>query len=90
LWVNVCDTCDLVSRFFRPAFLKNPFRSSPNCLARILDDNLIGCSGLYRLEIEMKAKKSKNRRVKNFVLRLIQPTMTLAVASALLWLIASS
>jgi hypothetical protein len=38
----------------------------------------------------MKAKKSKNRRVKNFVLRLIQPTMTLAVASALLWLIASS
>jgi hypothetical protein len=38
----------------------------------------------------MKAQKSKKRRAKDVILRLIQPTMTLAVASALLWLIATS
>jgi hypothetical protein len=38
----------------------------------------------------MKAKKSRISRVKNVILRLIQPTMTLAVASALVWLIATS
>jgi len=38
----------------------------------------------------MKAKKSRISRAKNVILRLIQPTMTLAVASALVWLIATS
>lgn len=38
----------------------------------------------------MKAKKSRISRFKNVILRMIQPTMTLAVASALVWLIATS
>ena len=38
----------------------------------------------------MKAKTNKKNRAKDVVLKLIQPTMTLAVATALLWLIASS
>ena len=38
----------------------------------------------------MKAKKSGKRRFRNVILRLVQPTMTLAVATALVWLIATS
>ena len=38
----------------------------------------------------MKAKKSRTRRFKDVILSLIQPTMTLAVATALVWLIATS
>ena len=38
----------------------------------------------------MKAKTSKKRKFKDVILGLIQPTMTLAVASALVWLIATS
>jgi len=38
----------------------------------------------------MKAKTNKKNRVKDIILKLIQPTMTVAVATALLWLIASS
>jgi hypothetical protein len=38
----------------------------------------------------MKAKKGRIRRFKDVILRLIQPTMTLAIASALVWLIATS
>jgi len=38
----------------------------------------------------MKVKKSRTRRFKDLVMGLIQPTMTLAVATALVWLIATS
>ena len=38
----------------------------------------------------MKAKKTKKTPIKNAILRIIQPTMTLAIASALVWLIATS
>ena len=38
----------------------------------------------------MKAKKTRLTRAKNVLLRVIQPTMTLAVATALVWLIATS
>jgi hypothetical protein len=38
----------------------------------------------------MKAKTGRKRRVKDIILGLIQPTITLAVASALVWLIATS
>ena len=41
-------------------------------------------------EREMKDKKSGKGRFKNVILRMIQTTMTLAVATALVWLIASS
>jgi hypothetical protein len=38
----------------------------------------------------MKASKTKITRAKDVILSLIQPTMTLAVATALVWLIATS
>jgi hypothetical protein len=38
----------------------------------------------------MKARKTKITRAKDVILSLIQPTMTLAVATALVWLIATS
>ncbi len=59
-------------------------------LARILDHYLIGFSVFYGSETEMKAHKGKKSRVKDVVMHLIQPTMAVAVATALLWLIASS
>ena len=41
-------------------------------------------------ERTMKAKTSRKRRFRDVILRMIQPTMTLAVATALVWLIATS
>jgi hypothetical protein len=38
----------------------------------------------------MKARKTIWTRAKDALLRMIQPTMTLAVATALVWLIATS